>query len=266
MLKESVLIFERIISPVARLELSGLFVALLHTSLFQLSDGDLKMAFLICPLKEEVFVHNQRFVDPDHPDKVLPSKESSIWMKTRSEELISSEDRLKNTSKRLKGLSIHKMLPFTWVSGIQGSGFEQTAFLDPIMPDALTTRKSTLLEKTVILALPEEMVSYLDQARMGYKMFATLAELSSQAVNKSPTHYPCDSARTFRVILFSIHNDEWKSFQCHHQTALRIHKDGDGDASFQLESDSLPHAHAQTTKTYYSKISHRNHESIQVSN
>ncbi|GJZ08129.1 hypothetical protein Tco_0542412 [Tanacetum coccineum] len=31
----------------------------------------------------------------------------------------------------------------------------------------------------------------------------------------------------------------------------RIHKDGDGDASFQLESNSLPHAHAQTTKTYY---------------
>ncbi|GJX54363.1 hypothetical protein Tco_0282732, partial [Tanacetum coccineum] len=99
-----------------------------------------------------------------------------------------------------------------------------------------------------------------------------LPEESSQAVNKSPTHYPCDSARTFRVILFSIHNDEWKSFQCHHQTALRrpyalswkpcqgdslnlpdhrIHKDGDGDASFQLKSDSLPHAHAQTTKTFY---------------
>ncbi|GJZ27295.1 hypothetical protein Tco_0571548 [Tanacetum coccineum] len=100
---------------------------------------------------------------------------------------------------------------------------------------------------------------------------AFLLVTNSQAVNKSPTHYPCDSARTFRVILFSIHNDEWKSFQCHHQTALRsyalswkpcqgdslnlpdhrIHKDGDGDASFQLKSDSLPHAHAQTTKTYY---------------
>ncbi|GKA27684.1 retrovirus-related pol polyprotein from transposon TNT 1-94 [Tanacetum coccineum] len=98
-----------------------------------------------------------------------------------------------------------------------------------------------------------------------------LPEESSQAVNKSPTHYPCDSARTFRVILFSIHNDEWKSFQCHHQTALRsyalswkpcqgdslnlpdhrIHKDGDGDASFQLKSDSLPHAHAHSTKTFY---------------
>ncbi|GJW27061.1 hypothetical protein Tco_0040872 [Tanacetum coccineum] len=33
-------------------------------------------------------------------------------------------------------------------------------------------------------------------------------------------------ARTFRVILFSIHNDEWKSFQCHHQTALRGSKSG----------------------------------------
>ncbi|GJR70123.1 hypothetical protein Tco_0016188 [Tanacetum coccineum] len=84
--------------------------------------------------------------------------------------------------------------------------------------------------------------------------------LSSQAVNKSPTHYPCDSARTFRVILFSIHNDEWKSFQCHHQTALRsyalswkpcqgdslnlpdhrIHKDGDGDASFHRSRIPLP--------------------------
>ncbi|GKC40370.1 hypothetical protein Tco_1052754, partial [Tanacetum coccineum] len=31
----------------------------------------------------------------------------------------------------------------------------------------------------------------------------------------------------------------------------RIHKDGDGDASFQLKSDSLPPAHVLTTKTYY---------------
>ncbi|GJW13597.1 gag-pol polyprotein [Tanacetum coccineum] len=73
----------------------------------------------------------------------------------------------------------------------------------------------------------------------------------SQAVNKSLTPYPCDFARTFRVMLFSIHSDKWKSFQSQPQTDLRIHKDGDGDASFQLESNSLPHAHAQTTKTYY---------------
>ncbi|GKB96926.1 ribonuclease H-like domain-containing protein, partial [Tanacetum coccineum] len=55
--------------------------------------------------------------------------------------------------------------------------------------------------------------------------------------------------RTFRVILFSIQSDEWKSFQSQPQTALRLYSGG--GISFQLKSDSLPHAHAQTTKTYY---------------
>ncbi|GJU56311.1 hypothetical protein Tco_1230025 [Tanacetum coccineum] len=32
---------------------------------------------------------------------------------------------------------------------------------------------------------------------------------------------------------------------------LDSYKDGDGDASFQPKSNSLPHAHAKTTKTYY---------------
>ncbi|GJS68568.1 hypothetical protein Tco_0683133 [Tanacetum coccineum] len=65
-------------------------------------------------------------------------------------------------------------------------------------------------------------------------------------VNKSPTHYPCDSARTFRVILFSIHSDEWKSFQSQHQTALRYKRRR--YSLIPAESDSLPHAHAQTTR------------------
>ncbi|GJX64989.1 G-type lectin S-receptor-like serine/threonine-protein kinase [Tanacetum coccineum] len=101
--------------------------------------------------------------------------------------------------------------------------------------------------------------------------------LSAYLIRVAPivAEHPSDTyvltIRIFRVILFSIHNDEWKSFQCHHQTALRsyalswkpyqgdslnlpdhrIHKDEDGDALFQLKTDSLPHAHAQTTKTYY---------------
>ncbi|GJY24162.1 hypothetical protein Tco_0397820 [Tanacetum coccineum] len=104
-------------------------------------------------------------------------------------------------------------------------------------------------------------------------------------VDNSPTHYPYDSARTFRVILFSIHNDEWKSFQCHHQTALRSYalswKPYQGDSlnlpdhrysiytvkwsygiggyikmemvmpSFPAEVGSLPHAHPENFKTFY---------------
>ncbi|GJS34090.1 hypothetical protein Tco_0532472 [Tanacetum coccineum] len=41
----------------------------------------------------------------------------------------------------------------------------------------------------------------------------------------------------------------------------RIHKDGDGDASFQLESNSLPHAHAQTTRHLITLIV-KNHEML----
>ncbi|GJU32421.1 retrovirus-related pol polyprotein from transposon TNT 1-94 [Tanacetum coccineum] len=99
-----------------------------------------------------------------------------------------------------------------------------------------------------------------------------LPKESSQAVNKSPTHYPCDIARTFRVMLFSIHSDEWKSFQSQPQTALRgsntlSWKPCQGGSSklnlpdhrykqrccslIPAESSSSPHAHAQTTKTYY---------------
>ncbi|GJV83813.1 hypothetical protein Tco_1523711, partial [Tanacetum coccineum] len=82
-------------------------------------------------------------------------------------------------------------------------------------------------------------------SRSGNDAHGLCANIStSQAVNKSPTHYPCDSARTFRVILFSIHNDEWKSFQCHHQTALRIHKRWSGDASFSWSRIHYPHANA----------------------
>ncbi|GJX37339.1 hypothetical protein Tco_0250642 [Tanacetum coccineum] len=130
--------------------------------------------------------------------------------------------------------------------------------MDPVMQCTTLPSHSGFSQKKPVSFVTEIHTTSID--------FLTLT------VNKSPTHYPCDSARTFRVILFSIHNDEWKSFQCHHQTALRrpyalswkpcqgdslnlpdhrIHKDGDGDASFQLKSDSLPHAHAQTTKTFY---------------
>ncbi|GJR47787.1 hypothetical protein Tco_1315890 [Tanacetum coccineum] len=121
MLRKMVLVSRNQLLHVAvGLEADRFFVAYACTSLSNLSDGR-ENAFLNGPLKEEVYVAQpHKLVDPDHPKKSVPSKESSIWIKISSESL-----------------------------------------------------------------------------------------------------FP------------------------------RIHKDGDGDALFQLKSDSLPHAHAQTTKTYY---------------
>ncbi|GJT47439.1 retrovirus-related pol polyprotein from transposon TNT 1-94 [Tanacetum coccineum] len=100
-------------------------------------------------------------------------------------------------------------------------------------------------------ALPEDRFQYLVrqigmrcltpaelEGRMPTKIELTL-EQSQQGVSNdvlSPTHYLM-FGKSSNVII--------------KQSLGRIHKDGDGDASFQLESDSLPHAHAQTTKTYY---------------
>ncbi|GJX80578.1 hypothetical protein Tco_0328727 [Tanacetum coccineum] len=50
-------------------------------------------------------------------------------------------------------------------------------------------------------------------------------------------------------MLFSIHSDEWKSFQSQPQITLRYKRRC--CSLIPAESDSLPHAHAQTTKTYY---------------
>nr|GEY48311.1 hypothetical protein [Tanacetum cinerariifolium] len=50
-------------------------------------------------------------------------------------------------------------------------------------------------------------------------------------------------------MLFGIHNDEWKSFQSQPQIALRYKRQC--CSLIPAESDSLPHAHAQATKTYY---------------
>ncbi|GJY92825.1 retrovirus-related pol polyprotein from transposon TNT 1-94 [Tanacetum coccineum] len=78
-------------------------------------------------------------------------------------------------------------------------------------------------------ALPEDRFKYLVR-RIGMRCL-TPAELEvvrlgiNPMIQPKPEDLPKDNPKleiaVLRVILFSIHNDEWKSFQCHHQTALR---------------------------------------------
>ncbi|GJY87827.1 hypothetical protein Tco_0502455 [Tanacetum coccineum] len=65
-------------------------------------------------------------------------------------------------------------------------------------------------------------------------------------------HGPIDAMHSLPAV-FGSYALSWKPCQGDSLNLPdhRIHKDGDGDALFQLKSDSLPHAHAQTTKTYY---------------
>ncbi|GJX41556.1 retrovirus-related pol polyprotein from transposon TNT 1-94 [Tanacetum coccineum] len=293
--------FEESFAPVARLEAVRIFVAYAAYKSFPIYQMDVKTAFLNGPLKEEVYIAQpDRFVDPDHLEKVYHLRKALYGLKqaprawydellkfliskgfTKDADHAGCIDTRKSTFGGIQFLG-DKLV--SWMSKKQdctAMSSEEAEYVALSASCAQEHVENGIIELYFVRteyqladmftkALPEERFQYLVR-RIGMSSFGLLANWSSQAVNKSPTHYPCDSARTFRVILFSIHNDEWKSFQCHHQTALRsyalswkpcqgdslnlpdhrIHKDGDGDASFQLKSDSLPHAHAQTTKTFY---------------
>ncbi|GJR96401.1 retrovirus-related pol polyprotein from transposon TNT 1-94 [Tanacetum coccineum] len=82
---------------------------------------------------------------------------------------------------------------------LKDSGFELTAFLDADHVGCLDTRKST---SGGIQFLGDKLVSWMSKKQDCTAMSSAEAE-------------------TFRVMLFSIHSDEWKSFQSQHQTALR---------------------------------------------
>ncbi|GJW49069.1 retrovirus-related pol polyprotein from transposon TNT 1-94 [Tanacetum coccineum] len=80
--------FEESFAPVARLEAVRIFVAYAAHKSFPIYQMDVKTAFLNVPLKREVYVAQpDGFVDPDHPEKSLPYKESSIWIEASSRAL-----------------------------------------------------------------------------------------------------------------------------------------------------------------------------------
>nr|GEW69086.1 hypothetical protein [Tanacetum cinerariifolium] len=84
-LREEGIDFEESFAPVARLKAVQIFIAYAAHKSFPIYQMDVKMTFLNGPLKKEVYVAQpDRFVDPDHPEKSLPTKESSLWIEVSS--------------------------------------------------------------------------------------------------------------------------------------------------------------------------------------
>ncbi|GJS57626.1 retrovirus-related pol polyprotein from transposon TNT 1-94 [Tanacetum coccineum] len=146
--------FEESFALVARLEAVRIFVTYVAHKSFPIYQMDVKMAFLNGPLKEEVYVAQlDGFVDPDHLENVYHLRKALYGLKQASRawtsdppiptrsvsiELILAvlielghsaklyvivqdimKTDLKNTSKRLKNLSILRG-SLTWDSGIEG--------------------------------------------------------------------------------------------------------------------------------------------------
>ncbi|GJT68736.1 retrovirus-related pol polyprotein from transposon TNT 1-94 [Tanacetum coccineum] len=137
---------------------------------------------------------NQMVVEfPDQSRKGLPSKESSIWIKTSSKSLL------------------FQMQTMGCIDTAQ-STLKNTEFLGYKVIVCLDVKEAGLT--------PVQSTSILD-------------------IISSRNRFQYLSAPTLDM-------------RCLTPAELEdSYKDGDGDASFQLKSDSLPHTHTQTTKTYY---------------
>ncbi|GKF28541.1 retrovirus-related pol polyprotein from transposon TNT 1-94, partial [Tanacetum coccineum] len=99
--------FEESFAQVARLEAVRIFVAYTAHKSFVIYQMDVKMAFLNGPLKEEVYVAQlDGFVDPNHPEKGLPSKESTIWIETSSKSMAKYTLEILKKDGKEKGQSI----------------------------------------------------------------------------------------------------------------------------------------------------------------
>ncbi|GJV08517.1 retrovirus-related pol polyprotein from transposon TNT 1-94 [Tanacetum coccineum] len=152
----------------------------------------------------------------------------------------------------------------------KGSGFELTAFSDADHAGCLDTRKST---SGGIQFLGDKLVSWMSKKQDCTAMSSAEAEyvaLSASCAqvmwmrtqlqdygfnyNKIPLY--CDSQSAIAISCNPVQHSRtkhihtrsyalsWKPCQGDSLNLPdhRIHKDGDGDASFQLKSDSLPHA------------------------
>ncbi|GKD42959.1 retrovirus-related pol polyprotein from transposon TNT 1-94, partial [Tanacetum coccineum] len=74
--------FEESFAPVARLEAVRIFIAYTIHKSFPIYQMDVQTEFLNGPLKEEVYVAQpDRFVDPDHPEKVYHLQKALYGLK-----------------------------------------------------------------------------------------------------------------------------------------------------------------------------------------
>nr|GEX90338.1 hypothetical protein [Tanacetum cinerariifolium] len=120
---------------------------------------------------------------------------------------------------------------------VYDSGFELTGFLDADYAGCKDTFKSTFGGAQFLGEKPGKLFGISGK----HNVFQTISQDTlidfyqtvlwiCMAIHQRPSNccfsrsYKAVKVRTFRVIFFSIHSDEWKSFQSQHQTALRIRR------------------------------------------
>ncbi|GKA36951.1 retrovirus-related pol polyprotein from transposon TNT 1-94 [Tanacetum coccineum] len=237
--------FEESFAPVARLEAIQIFVAYTAHQSFPIYQMDVKMAFLNGLLKEEVYVAQpDGFIDPDHSEKVYLLGKALYGLKQAS---------------RAWGI-INMGL---WSP--KDSGFELTAFSDADHQDctAMSSAEAEYVALSASCAQVMWMRTQLKDYGFNYNKIPLYCDSQSAiSISCNPVQHSCTKhiQTRYHFIKEQVENGiiELYFVRTEYQLAdmftKALPKDrlyGGGGIPFQLKLDSLPHAHAQTTKTYY---------------
>ncbi|GJX22705.1 retrovirus-related pol polyprotein from transposon TNT 1-94, partial [Tanacetum coccineum] len=231
-LKEEGIDFEESFAPIARLEAVWIFVAYATHKSFLIYQMDVKTAFLNGPLKEEqaprawydellTFLISKGFTkDADHASCLDTSKSTSRRIQFLGEKLVSWMSKKQDCTSMSMAKVEYMALSASCAQVERG------------IVELYFVRTEYQLADMFTKALSQEMFEYL-VGRLGMRCL-TPEELEVLNIQSDT---------------LSNHSDKWKSFQCHHQTALRYIRWSND--LIPAASYSLPHAHAQATKTYY---------------
>nr|GEV35601.1 hypothetical protein [Tanacetum cinerariifolium] len=224
--------FEESFAPVTRLEVVRIFVAYVVHKSFLIYWMDVKTSFLNGPLKEEVYVAQpDGFVDLDHPDKVYRLRKALYGLK------------------QAPRAWYDELLNFLMSKGFTKGTIDPTLFMIRHMEDILLAKyaleilKKHGMEKGQSIGTPMATKPKLD------------ADLSGKLVDQTGYRSKLDANHAEWLDTPKITSGGTQFLDCNSEPnekgecTLQLY-DG-GGILFQLKSDSLPHAHAQTTKTYH---------------
>ncbi|GJS90255.1 retrovirus-related pol polyprotein from transposon TNT 1-94 [Tanacetum coccineum] len=208
----------RLLPPVARLRLVRIFVA----------DAAHKEDWFLF-----LFAQPDGFVDPDHPDKVYRLRKALYGLKQAPRAWYDELSNFLMSKGFTKGLQIHQ--------SPRGIFINQAKYTLEIL-------KKHGMEKGQSIGTPMATKPKLDADLSGEPVDQTDYRISSKTDWKTPPrdadHAGCIDTRKSTSGGIQFLGDKLVSWMSKKLC-------GGGGIPFQLKSDSLPHAHAQTTKTYY---------------
>nr|GEW45389.1 retrovirus-related Pol polyprotein from transposon TNT 1-94 [Tanacetum cinerariifolium] len=214
---------EESFAPVARMEAIRLFLAYASHKSFLVFQMDVKTAFLHGSLKEDVYVcQPEGFIDADHPIHVYKLKKALYGLKQHQgldADYAGFKDTFKSTS---DGAHFLGEKPISWSLKKQDSTALSTAEVEYVSLSACCAQVIWMRTQLMDYGFHFNKIPIYCDLKSAMAISCNPFYGSSwQYLKDRPTDVSQGVIRRLRVILFSIHSDEWKSFQSQHQTALR---------------------------------------------